>query len=101
MVAGAIDQPLETLKQEKRTSLLALILMTVLEVIETYPLLPQLLTILSTMFCFCKWVESMQEPPRFPRTSLRPAEKTWFEKRHDRMIQYAARQPFLRWAFKD
>ena len=59
MAAGAIDRPLETLKEDNRTSLLALILMTALEVIETYPLLPQLLTVLSTMICFCNWVESM------------------------------------------
>lgn len=98
MAAGAIDPPLEIPTQDNRTSLLALILMTVLEVIETYPVLPQLLTILSTMFCFCQWVESMQGPAKFPRTAL--AEKTWLEKRIDRTVQYAARQPFLRWALK-
>jgi hypothetical protein len=42
MAASAIDPPLEevTPAQEKRTSLLALILMSVLEVVEAYPILP-------------------------------------------------------------
>lgn len=42
MAASAVDPPLEevTPAQENRTSLLALILMSILEVVESYPILP-------------------------------------------------------------
>jgi hypothetical protein len=59
------------------------------------------------MFCFCKWVESMQGPAKFPHLGTQAGrkplalEKTWLEKRYERTVQYAARQKFLRWALGD
>ena len=103
MQEEAIERPFDAdlaSEETNKMTLLAYVFTLLLEWFDSYPLIPQFLSIVSMSFLTWQLIVCLQGPKNFPRPD-HVNQPSFVERQIERVKQYAARQGLLRWLFKE